>query len=55
MFLKACLTNSSGILTSRILGFIRDLLTATTLGAGVYSDIFFVAFKLPNLFRRIFG
>ena len=55
MFLKAFLTNSSGILTSRILGFIRDLLTATTLGAGVYSDIFFVAFKLPNLFRRIFG
>ena len=40
---------------SRILGFIRDLLTASILGANIYSDIFFVAFKLPNLFRRIFG
>lgn len=55
MFLKGFLTNSSGILTSRILGFFRDLLTASTLGAGIYSDIFFVAFKLPNLFRRVFG
>ena len=33
----------------------RDLLTASILGANVYSDIFFVAFKLPNLFRRIFA
>ncbi len=55
MFFKAFLTNSSGILISRILGFIRDLLMATILGAGIYSDIFFVAFKFPNLFRRIFG
>ena len=55
MFLKGFLTNSSGILTSRILGFFRDLLTANTLGAGIYSDMFFVAFKLPNLFRRVFG
>ncbi|CAM2948485.1 murein biosynthesis integral membrane protein MurJ [Helicobacter burdigaliensis] len=55
MFFKAFLTNGSGILTSRILGYLRDLLTANILGAGVYSDIFFVAFKLPNLFRRIFG
>ncbi|MDA3968263.1 murein biosynthesis integral membrane protein MurJ [Helicobacter ibis] len=55
MFFKAFFTNSSGILTSRIFGFIRDLMTANTLGANIYSDIFFVAFKLPNLFRRIFG
>ncbi|MRJ01827.1 MAG: murein biosynthesis integral membrane protein MurJ [Epsilonproteobacteria bacterium] len=48
-------TNSVGILLSRILGFFRDLLTAQILGANIYSDIFFVAFKLPNLFRRIFG
>ena len=48
-------TNSFGILTSRILGFVRDLLMATILGANIYSDIFFVAFKLPNLFRRIFA
>lgn len=48
-------TNSFGILISRILGFFRDLLTASILGANIYSDIFFVAFKLPNLFRRIFA
>jgi len=52
---KAIFTNSSGILFSRILGFIRDLLTASALGASIYSDIFFIAFKLPNLFRRIFA
>lgn len=55
MIKKAFLTNSSGILLSRIAGFIRDLCTAKFLGAGVHSDIFFVAFKLPNLFRRVFG
>jgi putative peptidoglycan lipid II flippase len=52
---KAIFTNSFGILFSRILGFIRDLLTASILGANIYSDIFFIAFKLPNLFRRIFA
>jgi putative peptidoglycan lipid II flippase len=55
MLLKSIFTNSTGIVTSRILGFIRDLLTASILGANIYSDIFFVAFKLPNLFRRIFA
>lgn len=53
--IKHIFTNSFGILVSRILGFIRDLLTASILGANIYSDIFFVAFKLPNLFRRIFA
>ena len=52
---RAIFTNSFGILFSRILGFFRDLLTASVLGASVYSDIFFIAFKLPNLFRRIFA
>ena len=52
---KSIFTNSIGTLFSRILGFIRDLLTASILGANVYSDIFFIAFKLPNLFRRIFA
>lgn len=47
--------NSFGILISRILGLIRDLLTASILGASIWSDIFFVAFKLPNLFRRLFA
>lgn len=55
MLIKSIFTNSSGILLSRILGFLRDLLTASVLGANIYSDIFFVAFKLPNLFRRIFA
>lgn len=55
MLFKSIFTNSFGILFSRILGFIRDLLTASILGANIYSDIFFVAFKLPNLFRRIFA
>ncbi len=52
---KSIFTNSVGTLFSRILGFIRDLLTASYLGANIYSDIFFIAFKLPNLFRRIFA
>lgn len=55
MLIKSIFTNSTGILTSRILGFLRDLLTASILGANIYTDIFFVAFKLPNLFRRIFA
>lgn len=55
MLVKSIFTNSFGILISRILGFIRDLLTASILGANIYSDIFFIAFKFPNLFRRIFA
>ena len=52
---KSILINFLGIFNSRILGFIRDLLSASILGANIYSDIFFVAFKFPNLFRRIFA
>ncbi|HHO42506.1 MAG TPA: murein biosynthesis integral membrane protein MurJ [Epsilonproteobacteria bacterium] len=55
MRLKAIFTNSFGILISRITGLIRDIFMAGALGASIYSDIFFVAFKLPNLFRRIFA
>jgi putative peptidoglycan lipid II flippase len=55
MKIKAIFSNSGGILFSRIFGFIRDLTMASILGANIYSDIFAVAFKLPNLFRRIFG
>ena len=55
MLIKSIFTNSSGILVSRVLGFVRDLLTASILGANIYSDIFFIAFKLPNLFRSIFA
>lgn len=52
---KSFLAIFSGTLSSRILGFLRDMLMAKILGASIYSDIFFVAFKLPNLFRRIFS
>jgi len=52
---KNIIVNFIGIFNSRILGFIRDLLSASILGANIYSDIFFVAFKFPNLFRRIFA
>ncbi len=52
---KSIFTNSFGILISRVLGFIRDMLQASVLGANIYTDIFIVAFKLPNLFRRIFA
>ncbi len=53
--IKSIFTNSFGILFSRILGFLRDMLQASILGANIYTDIFIVAFKLPNLFRRIFA
>ncbi|AFL68505.1 murein biosynthesis integral membrane protein MurJ [Sulfurospirillum barnesii] len=55
MLIKIFFTNSIGTLVSRIFGFIRDMLSASILGANIYSDIFFVAFKFPNLFRRIFA
>jgi putative peptidoglycan lipid II flippase len=53
--LKALATISSFTLLSRITGFIRDLLIARAFGAGLYTDAFFVAFKLPNLLRRLFA
>ena len=42
-------------LVSRVLGFARDILIAATLGSGAVADAFFVAFRFPNLFRRLFG
>src|SRR5258708_32363087 len=42
-------------LLSRVVGFLRDVLVAAYLGAGPVADAFFVAFKLPNLFRRLFA
>ncbi len=55
MKLKSIFTNSFGILISRVTGLGRDVLMASALGASIWSDMFFVAFKLPNLFRRIFA
>ena len=42
-------------MASRVLGFIRDILTAAFLGAGPVADAFFVAQRLPNLFRSLFA
>ena len=55
MRLKSIFTNSFGILLSRITGLVRDILMTSALGASVWLDMFIVAFKLPNLFRRIFA
>lgn len=50
---RAMATVGSLTMVSRILGFIRDILTAAYLGAGPIADAFFVALKLPNFFRRV--
>ena len=42
-------------MVSRVLGFARDILIAAALGTGLVADAFFVAFRFPNLFRRLFG
>ena len=54
-FLRTVVTVGGWTLASRLAGFIRDMLAAALLGAGPTSDAFFVALKLPNLFRRLFG
>jgi len=46
---------SAATLLSRIFGFIRDCAIAWAFGAGLYSDAFLVAFRIPNLFRRLFA
>ncbi|MDG9928365.1 MULTISPECIES: murein biosynthesis integral membrane protein MurJ [unclassified Pseudomonas] len=53
--LKSLAAVSSLTMLSRVLGFVRDTIIARTFGAGVASDAFVVAFKLPNLLRRIFA
>ncbi len=55
IFLRGVFTVGGLTLCSRILGFLRDILMAAGLGAGLVADAFFVAFKLPNLFRRLFA
>ncbi len=45
----------SNTLLSRVLGFIRDLVVAHLFGANAGTDAFFVAFKIPNFFRRLFA
>ena len=50
-------TSTFGFFTliSRILGYVRDILIAIFLGTSLFADVFFVAFRLPNTFRRLFA
>ena len=50
-------TSTFGFFTliSRILGYVRDILIAIFLGTSFFADAFFVAFRLPNTFRRLFA
>jgi len=50
-------TSTFGFFTliSRILGYVRDILIAVFLGTSIFADVFFVAFRLPNTFRRLFA
>lgn len=53
--LRSLATVSSMTLLSRVLGFVRDFVVARSFGAGIATDAFFVAFRLPNLLRRLFA
>lgn len=53
--LRALATVSSMTFLSRVLGFVRDFFIARVFGAGFATDAFFVAFRIPNLLRRLFG
>lgn len=53
--LRAFATVGSWTMASRVLGFVRDVMIAAFLGAGPVADAFFVAFRLPNMFRRFFA
>lgn len=48
-------TVGGATMASRVLGFVRDVMIAAFAGAGPVADAFFVAFRLPNLFRRLFA
>jgi putative peptidoglycan lipid II flippase len=52
---RSVATVGAWTMASRILGFARDMLIAAKIGAGPLSDAFFVALRLPNLFRQLFG
>ncbi|MEE8658795.1 putative lipid II flippase MurJ [Acetobacteraceae bacterium EV16G] len=53
--LRNFLTVGGWTLVSRVLGLVRDQLLAALLGAGIAQDAFQIAFRLPNMFRRLFG
>ncbi|MGI4940482.1 MAG: murein biosynthesis integral membrane protein MurJ [Janthinobacterium lividum] len=53
--IRGILTIGGWTMVSRVLGFLRDVQIAALLGTGPVADAFFIAFKAPNLFRRLFG
>ncbi len=53
--LRAMATVSGWTFVSRVLGFVRDMIIARMFGAGAATDAFFVAFRIPNLLRRLFA
>jgi len=53
--LRSFVTVGGWTMASRVMGFLRDVQIAALLGTGVAADAFFIAFKVPNLFRRLFG
>src|SRR6478672_5312977 len=53
--LRSFATVGGYTMASRVLGFVRDILTAALLGAGPVADAFFIAQRLPNLFRSLFA
>ena len=53
--IKSTGTFSLFVILSRILGYIRDFFIAIYLGSGPIADAFFVAFRIPNTFRRLFS
>ncbi|WP_028989780.1 murein biosynthesis integral membrane protein MurJ [Thermithiobacillus tepidarius] len=53
--LKGVMTIGANTMVSRVLGFVRDVILARAFGASALGDAFFVAFRIPNLFRRLFG
>lgn len=53
--LRAVATVSGWTFVSRVLGFVRDMIIASMFGAGAATDAFFVAFRIPNLLRRLFA
>ena len=52
---RAVATVGGFTLLSRVVGFVRDVVLSAVLGSGAVADAFIVAFKLPNLFRRLFA
>ena len=53
--IKSTGTFSFFTIISRLLGYLRDVLIAIFLGTGYLADVFFVAFRIPNTFRRLFS